>query len=1193
MNKIKTKKIYYRSVFLVTFVLLLLFALQISIPYSVSAEKPNAKNVEETSLVNNDDSIFIFTITSNNECNVRLLDKSIDIAVVPSKAIINEREYTVTSVAGNGFASSINLEKVRLPKTVVSIGASAFANCKKLKSITIPAVQEINTNAFNLCTSLESIIIPETVVSVAPTILRNACTKVYVRASITETQSLGWATNWNANNINQEVEYNSQFTPQIEYKLVGINSRTSLQGYVVESAQPFSEVRDNKTHVYIPSTYEGLPVIEIANSAFAYNDIETLTIGYSKNSINIKSNAFNGLDGEKIIINRDITTDDTTWQGENILSEFLFADSTVSTIILPESISGIGDYMFNGCLELKNVHFITPIINNNEENLDTTLTSTNIIILPQNEKFNTIGDEAFSGVVFIKELHIPSNVVNVGERIAVNWGMSSLSQKINIAYDKEIDLPIYEESLKKGWHSNWKQGCNLSIIEFQGIYSIEYVLNGGNHLNNPTQYQSGSSDVLNDATKLGYQFVGWYDNEKFEGGNISSLKPEYSGNKIFYAKFSPNNYTVRYDSNIPKSASGSISGITSNTLHLYDNLSKLAQNGYGLDGYTFVEWNTMANGLGGKFDSSLEIENLTDVNNGIITLFAQWNANKHVVNYNLNKPAIATSNLDGLTDNSYHVYDTESLLTANEYSLVGWRFIGWNTMSNGLGNSFTNCQEVINLSNIDNDIVTLYAQWMQNTYFIKYNSNKPATAVDDVVGTMNPTAHQFDTPSSLRRNLFSLQAWTAIGWSTTPNGIVEFENNSNITTLNSMVDGVTELFAVWELTKFKIYLIDKNTNAQRFYDNYTYEDEVIFKDTEIMFVTIYDTHKIEKGSTGDKFIYYTTRSIVYNVKIIPRSKGNDIGHIEYKQIEYGESFVVTGNDIAGYNYKFMLVTLQEPGELTGDPKKDFIQYNEKSKRLKDLRIRDNMTCEIILAYEKNPVIEPDPDSCVAEGTIITLADGSHKAVEELTGNEQLLVWNLKTGAFDTAPILFIDSEERTNYEIINLFFSDGTVVKVIDEHAFWNSSLNKYAFLRADGAKYIGDSFNKQTTDANGKMIWTNVQLVDVEITNEVTTVWSPVTYSHLCYYVNGMLSMPGGTTGLINIFEVNPETMTIDVDKYNADIAEYGLFTYEEFAELYPVSEMVFNAFDAQYFKVAIGKGILTYEMIGDLLLTYGEFLN
>ena len=233
------------------------------------------------------------------------------------------------------------------------------------------------------------------------------------------------------------------------------------------------------------------------------------------------------------------------------------------------------------------------------------------------------------------------------------------------------------------------------------------------------------------------------------------------------------------------------------------------------------------------------------------------------------------------------------------------------------------------------------------------------------------------------------------------------------------------------------------------------------------------------------------------------------------------------------------------------------------------------------------------ESCVAEGSLITLADGTQVAVEDLTGDEMLLVWNMKTGTFDAAPILFIDNHARTSYSVINLYFSDGTSVKVIDEHAFWNSSLNRYTFLRSDAAKYIGDSFNKQTTDANGNMTWSNVELVDVVLTNEVTTAWSPVTYSHLCYYVNGMLSMPGGTTGLINIFDVNAETMTIDIDAYNADIAEYGLFTYEEFAELYPVSEMVFNAFDAQYFKVAIGKGILTFEMIEDLLITYGEFLN
>ena len=51
-------------------------------------------------------------------------------------------------------------------------------------------------------------------------------------------------------------------------------------------------------------------------------------------------------------------------------------------------------------------------------------------------------------------------------------------------------------------------------------------------------------------------------------------------------------------------------------------------------------------------------------------------------------------------------------------------------------------------------------------------------------------------------------------------------------------------------------------------------------------------------------------------------------------------------------------------------------------------------------------------------------------------------------------------------------------------------------------------------------MTWTKVQLINVEVKKEITTAYSPVTYGHLCYYVNGMLSMPGATEGLINIFE-------------------------------------------------------------------------
>lgn len=231
--------------------------------------------------------------------------------------------------------------------------------------------------------------------------------------------------------------------------------------------------------------------------------------------------------------------------------------------------------------------------------------------------------------------------------------------------------------------------------------------------------------------------------------------------------------------------------------------------------------------------------------------------------------------------------------------------------------------------------------------------------------------------------------------------------------------------------------------------------------------------------------------------------------------------------------------------------------------------------------------------CVAEGSMITLADGSQKAVEDLTGEEMLLVWNMLTGEFDSAPIVFIDSDPESYYEVINLYFSDGTTVKVISEHAFWDINLNKYVYLRSDAAQYIGHWFNKQTVDENGNMVYTEVQLTNVVVQQEYTSAWSPVTYGHLCYYVNGMLSMPGGITGLFNIFEVDPETMTIDQEAYLEDVEEYGLFTYEEFNALCPIPEAVFNAFGGQYLKVSLGKGLITWEELENLISRYSEFWN
>lgn len=362
---------------------------------------------------------FMFTTISDTECEVRLIDKSIQQAIIPETTEINGKQYTVTAIATGGFSGAANLEKVRIPKTVKVINPNAFANCKKISSITLPAVEAIGTNAFAL-TNLDYIILPETVKTVGPTILRNTDTKVFVRAELAEGSSTPegtWSANWNGYNANQHVEYGSDFVPEIKYKhlseIQGVSTYSlneiTLEGYIVDNYQEFvTNPGSEYAEVYIPAVYKGEPVVGIANSAFYYNDIDKITIGYSESSINIASFAFNYLNGQSIIINRSVEFEDQNWQtGETEPSEAVFSESSVSTIILPDTIIGFGNYAFMNCQNLKDIRFISPQIKTQaeEESFDN-IESTKEVDLPNGLEF--LRNEVFSGISTIENLKIPS-----------------------------------------------------------------------------------------------------------------------------------------------------------------------------------------------------------------------------------------------------------------------------------------------------------------------------------------------------------------------------------------------------------------------------------------------------------------------------------------------------------------------------------------------------------------------------------------------------------------------------------------------------------------------------------------------------------------------------------------------------------------------------------------------------------------
>ena len=183
--------------------------------------------------------------------------------------------------------------------------------------------------------------------------------------------------------------------------------------------------------------------------------------------------------------------------------------------------------------------------------------------------------------------------------------------------------------------------------------------------------------------------------------------------------------------------------------------------------------------------------------------------------------------------------------------------------------------------------------------------------------------------------------------------------------------------------------------------------------------------------------------------------------------------------------------------------------------------------------------------------------------------------------------MFVDKEEMMENEVVYLHFSDGSKVGVIYEHGFWDYNLNKYVYLDENAREYIGHWFAKQ----NGEQL-EKVQLIDAEIVKEFTTAWSPVTVGHLCYFVNGMLSMPGGVGGLFNIFEVDSNTMTYDYETMERDIETYGLFTYQELNAICPLSKEMFEAAGGAYLKISIAKGNMTIEDLIYMVNRYSVYL-
>lgn len=222
-------------------------------------------------------------------------------------------------------------------------------------------------------------------------------------------------------------------------------------------------------------------------------------------------------------------------------------------------------------------------------------------------------------------------------------------------------------------------------------------------------------------------------------------------------------------------------------------------------------------------------------------------------------------------------------------------------------------------------------------------------------------------------------------------------------------------------------------------------------------------------------------------------------------------------------------------------------------------------------------------SCVTPDTLITLADGTQKRIDEVKADDLILVWDFNKGAYTVANASIIENHGYDYNDVVKLVFEDGTTAKVVNVHGFFDADLNKWVDINAKNVQdYIGHSFTKVDGDS-----YKTVKLVSAEVSTEYVEAWSILTSEYYNCVLEGMFTITPPATLQLAFFEIG-EDMKYDAEAMKADIEKYGLYTYDEFDHL--MTREQFEALNMAEMKVAVGKGLITYEEILGLISMYIE---
>lgn len=362
----------------------------------------------------------------------------------------------------------------------------------------------------------------------------------------------------------------------------------------------------------------------------------------------------------------------------------------------------------------------------------------------------------------------------------------------------------------------------------------------------------------NGFSRTGYIFSGWRLSdavsgiEYADGASVTNLSSASNGSVTLYAQWTPISYRIRFDGN-----KADATGSTPEMSMRYGETKPLSTNGFSSPSAKWTGWNASADGTGSSYSNGQDVRNLTAEDGGTITLYAQWSTNSYTVTFvdGHDGTAISTARVrhgadaipptkphhdgytatgwegdySGVTEdrtvtlayraNRYRIafdanggsgtmpnqhleYDKRANLNRSAFARTGYSFSGWRLGSKDNGAKYSDGQEVLNLTDIDDGVLTMYAQWTPNSYTIRYDANGGDGSIADQQMT-------YDKADKLKANTFKRNGYTWAGWRRDDAATgAQYRNRQEVKNLLSDNGGSTTMYAQWTRNTYTVTFID-------------------------------------------------------------------------------------------------------------------------------------------------------------------------------------------------------------------------------------------------------------------------------------------------------------------------------------------------------------------------------------------------